>query len=94
MTIDLEAERLTLNKAAQLLDVHLATVWRWCLHGVRGRKLPSFVLGGRRFITRDDLDDFVAAQNTPACSKAKPSKKSQRRAERAETKLDQLGIGT
>ncbi len=94
MTIDLERDRLTLTEAAQLLAKDLSTIWRWCLRGVRGRKLASFVIGGRRYVYRDDLDDFLAAQNADDPRPAQPTQKSKRRNAAAAKKLDALGIGT
>jgi len=52
-------EKFTFRQVASECDVHVATVWRWVLHGVRGRKLASIHVGGRRYITRSDLDTFL-----------------------------------
>ncbi|WP_166831539.1 helix-turn-helix domain-containing protein [Thalassoroseus pseudoceratinae] len=93
MTIDLQAERLTLNAVARLCGVHLATVWRWCLKGVDGRVLPSKKIGGRRYVLRDELDRFIAAQNQSDDSPAEPTRESARRAKAAESELDEIGIG-
>ncbi len=38
----------------------LSTVWRWVLKGIRGRKLESTMVGGRRFTTRQAIARFVA----------------------------------
>ena len=42
------SERLTVNQVAQHLNVHAATVYRWTFQGVRGKRLRSFLIGGRR----------------------------------------------
>ena len=63
MTIDLKAERLTLPEAAEILGCSASTVWRWALYGIRRQKLPSFVIGARRYVTPDALEHFVSAQN-------------------------------
>ena len=52
-------ERLTLNQVAKQLDVHIGTVHRWTLRGVRGKRLRSFLVGGRRYISRSDLERFI-----------------------------------
>ena len=63
MAIDLQAERLQLKDVARITGVNLSTVWRWCLHGVCGHVLGSFVIGGRRYVTSEALQAFVEAQN-------------------------------
>lgn len=55
----LEQERLTLKKVAQRLDVHPATVWRWTLSGVKGRRLKTIRIGGRRYVLQSDLNNFL-----------------------------------
>jgi hypothetical protein len=51
-------------------DVHPppspATLWRWALRGVRGHKLATIVIGGRRYSSRRAFDDFIRALNGPA----------------------------
>jgi hypothetical protein len=58
------AERLSLNEVAKHLKVHVATVHRWILQGVRGKRLKSFLIGGRRYIAVSDLDDFLQAKSS------------------------------
>ena len=46
----------------------IQTVWRWIRDGVPGPngeriKLASFKVAGRRFVTRDAIDEFVRASN-------------------------------
>ena len=60
------ANRLSLNEVAGALGIHVATVWRWVLRGVRGRKLPSVMIGGRRYVARKALATFLDAQNVPS----------------------------
>ena len=40
---------------------HLATVHKWAMHGVRGVKLESLVIGGRRVTTAAAVERFVLA---------------------------------
>ncbi|HUY36404.1 MAG TPA: DUF1580 domain-containing protein [Pirellulales bacterium] len=40
---------------------HPATVWRWYRHGLRGQRLETIVVGGRRYTSREALARFVAA---------------------------------
>lgn len=54
------AGRLTLTQVAQQLGVHVATTWRWALYGVKGRRLRTVAVGGRRFVLPADLEAFLA----------------------------------
>lgn len=62
MTI-LNEQRHSLNAVATMLSVHIATIWRWILSGVRGKKLKAVKIGGRRFIFERDLNAFLVAIN-------------------------------
>lgn len=59
--------------------VHISTVWRWIQRGVRGRRLRSLVIGGRRWIAQTDFDAFIrlepgdAADRQVEGSKQSPS---------------------
>lgn len=39
--------------------IHIATVYRWMLHGRRGIRLHSFLIGGRRYVHLRDLLDWI-----------------------------------
>jgi hypothetical protein len=59
---------------------HRATVFRHALQGVRGRKLETVLVGGRRYTTRQHVEDFVVATaaeesnaTTSECSAAVPT---------------------
>jgi hypothetical protein len=74
----------------------LCTIWRWVLHGARGRRLRSIHVGGRRFILVKDLEDFLSppepcGTNTPSSTDS--TRELQRRAQVADRELDRLGIG-
>ena len=56
---NLPTELFTLKQVAKHLRVHIATVYRWTLRGVRGRRLKSFLVGGRRYVDADDLVQFL-----------------------------------
>lgn len=69
----LDAPRLSMSAAARRARVNTSTIWRWALEGCRGRKLPSVLIGGRRYILERDLEEFVAAGRVPATgSPARP----------------------
>lgn len=80
-----KCERLSLSEVAKDVGVHVATVWRWVLSGVRGRKLRSVHVGGRRYVLRADLDAFLAPAEA---AEAEPSASAQA----AGKMLDALGI--
>src|SRR5437016_6201811 len=61
MTGSFIGEHYSPNQTATGLGVHSATVWRWMLRGVRGRKLASIQVGGRRYIRREDLEAFLGS---------------------------------
>jgi hypothetical protein len=74
MSSILDSERYTLREAAQRLNVHVASVWRWVLHGVRGRKLPTVLIGGRRFVLRRDLEAFLDSGSSPSIHEQPPQR--------------------
>ena len=60
--------------------VCIQTLHRYRLNGVRGVKLASCMIGGRRYTSREAVARFVVAQNTaeppPAISKQQRAKQS------------------
>lgn len=79
--------RLSMREAARHVDVHLATIWRWWLHGVRGRRLATFLVGGRRYVYLDVLDSYISPAPTIASGSD-----SSARASAAADQLGQRGI--
>jgi len=61
--------RYSPNQLAQELDVHISTIWRWMKKGVgRGATrvvLRAFRIGGRVYILKDDVEQFLRAINEP-----------------------------
>lgn len=74
--IDTESEVLmSLADAARTLPggkVHVATVHRWRLRGVRGIKLETIMRGGIRFTSREALDRFFHATTAAAAGEPHP----------------------
>jgi hypothetical protein len=64
MAAILNCKRYSMFEVARLLNVHVATIWRWHLGGVRGRKLPTVMVGGRRYVLATDLETFLASGST------------------------------
>jgi hypothetical protein len=44
----------------------LPTLWRWHSRGVRGVRLETVALGGRRYTSREALERFVSALSSPS----------------------------
>ena len=80
-------ERLSLNEVAKHLKVHVATVHRWIFQGVRGKRLKSFLIGGRRYVAISALDDFLQAKSSSVTND------SGQRFRSSQEKLGSYGIG-
>ena len=81
------SERASLNQVASELKVHVATVWRWAMKGVRGQRLRTVMVGGRRYVERCELERFL--------NEGRPQQDSpdrHRRADDAGRMLDSLGV--
>ena len=59
---------LTPTQVAKKLGVHVGTVHRWLYGGVRGRKLNSVLVGGRRRILDQHLSEFLQLGNQAAAT--------------------------
>ncbi len=99
MTIDLSSEHLlSLAEAAKTLPgrPHSSTIWRWHSRGVRGIRLETVVIGGRRFTSRESLERFArrttaAADGLPASANPASEASSESLAQ-VEAELDSVGI--
>lgn len=70
MTIDATKEDLVSFNDARCAfpgrdRLSLATLHRWRLHGVRGTKLETILIGNRRFTSKQAIARFIANQNSP-----------------------------
>lgn len=93
MTI-LTESRLTLSQLARSQGVNTATVWRWATKGVRGVKLESLTVGGRRVTSAEAFERFIAETNPEATATPPAPTPHQRRKaiEAAERELQEAGI--
>ena len=82
MEFDLLTEpRISLNQLAREQNVALSTVWCWCLRGIKGHRLESFSVGGKKFTTVEAFRRFVAATNaTPIQSRSNRQRTADQRA--------------
>lgn len=99
MAIDLSTESvLSLNAAAKSLPgrPHVSTLWRWYARGVRGVRLETTVIGGRRFTSREALQRFAERGTAVASDDVLPARTDRQREaaiRRAQRELDAAGIG-
>lgn len=98
MSIDFDSENLiTLAEACRRVPpdgVSTATMARWIQRGIRGVKLQTIVIGGRRLTSIESLSRFFAAQNvgdTPAPPMISASQR-RRLSEAARLALQEAGI--
>jgi transposase len=85
----IDEKKLSLTELAKREGVHVSTVWRWVLRGVRGARLESFCAGGRRFTTEPAWIRFCEA-TTAASTVAFPAPawRTNRAAETAMTRAE------
>lgn len=91
MSTILGAEKLTFSQAARKIPCHVSTVWRWALSGVGGRKLPSIMIGGRRYVLLKDLEKFLS-EGRQAAERPREDFDGRESAEKAAEDLESLGI--
>jgi hypothetical protein len=73
MTNSLNESHITLAEAARLLPgrPHSSTLARWALRGVKGVRLETVKVGGRRFTSREAIERFIEAGNDQATAVAR-----------------------
>ena len=69
---DFQSDRFTITEVADKVGVHVKTVQRWVLAGVRGKQLRSSLVGGRRYISPSDLAEFLGVTTALASDLASP----------------------
>lgn len=96
MSIDIHSDSLlTISQAAKSLPMrpNVSTVWRWVQRGVRGVKLDTVLVGGRRYTSKEALQSFI--EQSTAAADAPPVRTSRQREasiSKAEAELDEAGI--
>lgn len=99
MLIDTELETLMTFQDARTSfpgdrRLSLATLHRWRLHGVRGVRLETVLIGGLRYTSCEAIIRFIAAQNAADAPATPVITASQRRrqSEAARTELARMGV--
>ena len=82
MSISISTESLLrLSDVAKLLPgrPRASSIARWAMHGVRGGRLESCLIGGRRYTSREALERFIAATTAAADSVKAPPRTTRQR---------------
>jgi hypothetical protein len=93
--------RLTLKQAARLKQlckdghpIHIATLHRWRLRGVRGVRLRTWLVGGVRVTTESAVIEFLERLNNPGLPPDAPTPSDRvRQIIAAERELELAGFG-
>lgn len=75
--------------------IHSSTAWRWVQRGIRGIRLESILIGGKRYSSLEKLDAFIAATTAAADGDGQPVRTSRQRDQEiaaAERELSDAGI--
>lgn len=87
-------DAVTLTQAVDFVPgrPNISTLWRWATKGVRGIRLATVIIGGRRMVTPRALEDFLQRLNAdqPA-DEEETDADLQRRAREAAAALERLG---
>lgn len=98
MSIEFQNETLcTITEATKIFPgrPHVATVWRWVNNGVRGLRLETIKVGGRRFTSHEAIERFIERNTAAADGREIPVRSARQRARdiaRAEAELAAAGI--
>jgi len=94
--IDIRREKLRLlTKASADIpgNPHVSTIFRWALRGIRGVKLETAVVGGRKYTSIEAIDRFIARlSGVDAAQTPSVAQQRQRQIEKAEQRLDAENI--
>jgi hypothetical protein len=84
MSISLNETLVSLTEASKILPGRpcCSSLWRWYARGVRGVRLETLVVAGRRFTSREAIERFVAA-TTAAANGDPPPVRTPRQREQA-----------
>ncbi len=93
MTIEiLTAERFSVTETARRLGVHVSTVWRWIHRGIRGRRLETVRVGGRRYVLRETLESFLISGSADASETPGTPPMPTQRLEQVNAALARFGV--
>lgn len=93
-SVDLKEQYFSAAEASAIFPGRpsVPTIWRWMLHGVRGRRLRYVIVGGRRKIPLSAIEAWVQpGGNQPGLAMPTPKQRRKRIAD-AERRLSADGI--
>ena len=75
---------------------HTSTIWRWHRRGIKGVRLETAIIGGRRYTSREAIQRFIerttAADDGDTSVSASTPRVRSRAIDQAERELDAAGI--
>ncbi len=83
--------RISFAALARREGVHLSTVWRWALRGIRGHRLEHINIGQRRFTSEEAYARWLAAINGEPVHAETPRQR-EAAIDRAEREAKRLGV--
>lgn len=98
MAIDIDHEDLIpVARVPKILPTrpHCSTCWRWVYIGVRGIKLETVTVGGRRFTSRQSVERFISQTTASANGlpiRTRTEKQRERAIAAADRELEAMGI--
>jgi hypothetical protein len=89
-----EQLRLLIKASAEIPGrPHISTIIRWWRRGVRGVRLETVVVGGRRFTSLEAITRFIARLSDLDAAQTPPvAQQRQKEVTKAEQRLDAEGI--
>jgi hypothetical protein len=63
--------RVALIDLARQQGVSVSTVWRWKMRGLKGTRLETFTVGGRRYTSREAFSRIIGAVRARQCQTAR-----------------------
>jgi len=88
----LSETRISLSALARREGVHVSTVWRWTLRGIRGHRLACFNVGAKKFTTLQSYERWLLLTNGDAVATGTSSRQRQREIDNAERRAAELGV--
>ena len=88
------SDYITFAEAAKMLpgQPHISTLHRWRISGVRGVRLSTTLIGGRRYVQRSCIAEFFAKINQTAGDSPSPQQSMSNNLKTAESFLDREGV--
>jgi hypothetical protein len=86
----LDEPRHTVPEAARLCGVHASVIYRWAQKGVGGVRLPLTRIGGKTYVLRRHLEEFIRARSDQPADDGRADAAA--RAEAAGHELDAAGL--